>query len=560
MQLIDRIRPGALLLGALMLLVACSNPMKAATPSAPRAAQDIGSFPYHPLVYHLDLSILTYQLYSQTLVWPFDPYYEEMTRLGRDRVMAQVHAWAKDKGADPAQRAAGLDAYRGPGVLGGFDDNPRHDPIVYRYANLHPWSPAVTNAQHRWTEYLTPRQITGRIKHVYMCTRPSGQAQGAVTIEQIRPRRDDADPTASDVLLAFEGGTGDKGEPGQPASQSLMGFVLLRNQAGGAYDVHIAFRGSRSGSGPRALLQAFSADDAAGNPDWITDLGYDRRGADQGAAHISTTGAVSRGFARTMQSILPPLSRCLVEVAGIKRGAAPNNIYVTGHSLGGALALHFVSAVLLGDQYGPGGVGEKMPAALRGWPWQQVKLVTFSAPRSGDERWARTLTESGLDSEFFSAPLIPFDTDALAATDPRIVERLIDRHRPAGFRALLSRDPLTSEKVGAGGKHVGKTVYANQPTLQDLLAPPDLDAHEPVELRQFMVDGLADPRIPAIAWRYRSMSELNPERNEAASGSPQELRKLAAAVKRYHAEQGLWFDQAAFERDVELRLSLGQGK
>ena len=34
-------------------------------------------FPYHPWVYHLDLSILAYHLYGQSLVWPYDPYYEE---------------------------------------------------------------------------------------------------------------------------------------------------------------------------------------------------------------------------------------------------------------------------------------------------------------------------------------------------------------------------------------------------------------------------------------------------------------------------------------------------
>jgi hypothetical protein len=559
MRLIDRTRLGRVLVGLLIVLCACSSPMKATTPSGPGAGSDIGSFPYHPLVYHLDLSILAYQLYSQTLVWPFDPYYEEMTRLNRDHAMAQVRAWARKKATEPAQASAGLDAYRGPGALGGFDDNPRHDPILYRYAKLHPWSNSITNALGSWTEYTTPRQITGQVRDVYMCTRTAGRAEGTVSVEQIRPRRDDRDPGARDVLLAFEGGTGDKGEPGQPASQSLMGFVLVRTTAAGRYDVHVAFRGSRSGSGSRALRQAFSEADAAGNPDWITDLGYDRRDAAEGTGHISMTGAVARGFAQSMKSILPQLSRCLVKAAEVRRGAIPDHIYVTGHSLGGALAQHFVSAVLLGDQYGPGGAGTAMPAALRGWPWKQVKLVTYSAPRSGDELWARTLTETGLDANFFSSALDPVDRDALAPTDPRIAARLTDPRRPAGFRALLSRDPLTSERVGAGGKHVGTTVYANAPTLQDLLAPPDLEAHEPMKLRQFMVDSLADPRIPATAWRYLPMTALNPDRNDAASGSAGELSKLADAVRRYHADRNTWFDRTSFDEDVALRLAISRG-
>lgn len=29
-----------------------------------------------------------------------------------------------------------------------------------------------------------------------------------------------------------------------------------------------------------------------------------------------------------------------------------------------------------------------MPAALRDWPWTAMKLVTFTAPVSGDADWA----------------------------------------------------------------------------------------------------------------------------------------------------------------------------
>ena len=36
------------------------------------------NLPYDELVFHLDLCILTYGLYSQSLIWPWDPYYERM--------------------------------------------------------------------------------------------------------------------------------------------------------------------------------------------------------------------------------------------------------------------------------------------------------------------------------------------------------------------------------------------------------------------------------------------------------------------------------------------------
>ncbi len=177
--------------------------------------------------------------------------------------------------------------------------------------------------------------ITDRIRDVYVCYRTTGQPEGTVSLTRLRDRRDNVVPGANDMLLAFEGGTGDKGEPGQPASQSLMGFVLFRSAPdGGSYDVHIAFRGSRSGSGGRAALQALSDTGAAGNPDWITDLGYNL----VDAPHITKTGRVSRGMARSMRSILPQLVYCLEYGAASKAGVSPGTIYVTGHSLGGALA------------------------------------------------------------------------------------------------------------------------------------------------------------------------------------------------------------------------------
>src|SRR5207249_4513182 len=147
-----------------------------------------------------------------------------------------------------------------------------------------------------------------------------------------------------------------------------------------------------SGSAERAVSQAISTTAASGNPDWITDLGFAVVDTSGGAGDVTTIGGVSRGFARSMKSILPTVLQCLGKIAEARGGEAPANIYVTGHSLGGALAQHFASAVLLGNQLGPGGAGPSMPAALALWPWKQLKLVTFSAPRAGDYAWASALT------------------------------------------------------------------------------------------------------------------------------------------------------------------------
>ena len=204
--------------------------VSACTIDEPKPTYDLGTFPYHPLVYELDLAILAYQLHAQSMVWPIDPYYEEHAdTLGTPwpTMMALVRAWAENGGAEQVAALAGLDAYRRPGVLAGLPDNPTHDPIIYDYARIHPWSGAVTNNQDLWTEYFTPDAITRRIRDVYVSARPIGSDGTTVAVTQVAPGRVDSDPDASNALCAFEGGTGDKGIAGAPASDRPAGFSVL---------------------------------------------------------------------------------------------------------------------------------------------------------------------------------------------------------------------------------------------------------------------------------------------------------------------------------------------
>jgi len=513
-------------------------------------------------VYELDLAILAYQLHGQSLVWPIDPYFEEHAGgrgTSRDTMLALVRDWAQRRGPTQVAALAGLDAYRGPGVLAGLADNAAHDPIVYDYARIHPWSPAITNNDGRWTEYLTPDAITRRIRDVYVSARPIGGDGSTVELTAVPPGRDDADADATDVLCAFEGGTGDKGEPGQPASYSLMGFVLIRDTGGGGYDIHVTFRGSRSGSASRAVLEALSTTEAKGNPDWITDLGWDDVDAAT-AGDITTVGGVHRGMARTMRIILPGAFQCLAKAAELRGPVAPTHIYVTGHSLGAGLAQHFASAVLLGNQYGPGGAGPAMPDALRAWPWTTLKLVTFSAPRAGDYDWAKALSEGALGAPFFDpGPIETVDADAWLVLDPIIVAQLHDTTAPAALRVLISTDPITTTSIGGYGTHVGKTVYVNGKSFIDWIGVIDPADHEPANVRQDMVDAMADARTPPIAWRYRALDELVPDRVDGEAGTPLEMEKLAAGLRGYYASQSIYFDDAAFTRDLELLFAIEHG-
>lgn len=539
---------------AAVLCSACS----ACTIDEPKPTYELGTFPYHPLVYELDLAILAYQVHAQSMVWPIDPYYEEQAGArgtSRDTLMALVRGWAARRGATQVAAAAGLDAYRGPGVLAGLPDNPTHDPIIYDYARIHPWSHAISNNDEQWTEYLTPDAITRRIRDVYVSARPIGSDGSTVTLTQVAPGRVDADPDATDLLCAFEGGTGDKGIAGQPASYSLMGFVLARDRGDGSYDVHVVFRGSRSGSAWRAVSEALSEDEAKGNPDWITDLGWDKIHVDE----ISTVGGVDRGFAHAMLYALPDAFQCL-DLIGQQHASSPAAIYVTGHSLGAALAQHFASAVLLGNAYGPAGAGPAMPDALRTWPWAQLKLVTFSAPRAGDYTWASALSRGALESRLYDpGPVETVDADADVVLDPGIVRRLNDPSRPVAFRVLISTDPVTTTHVGGDGTHVGTTVYVNGTSLVDWLGVVDSADHEPMNVRKDMTDQFGDPSIPPVAWDYLALTDLVPDRDASEAGSPAEMQKLADGLVGYYAGRGLYFDSGAFARDVDLLFAIERG-
>jgi len=69
-----------------------------------------------------------------------------------------------------------------------------------------------------------------------------------------------------------------------------------------------------------------------------------------------------------------------------------------------------------------------------------------------------------------------------------------------------------------------------------------------------------EPGFSPTAWCYLKMKDLNPDWNAGERASTKELMKLAEAVKRYYSDNGIWFDQAAFDRNVELRFSIDRGE
>ena len=297
------------------------------------------AFPYHPVVYHLDLCTLAYQLHSQSLKWPLDPYYEGIGKLGlRDEFMASVRK------SDPKR----------------YPDN-RLDPIECDYEKINPhYACFVRPSPGKWILYNTPKVITNKIGTL------AKPGFGPETI---------GDGHGLDEIYCFEGFTGaklaKKIRESRPGQASLLGFVLKRYHGNGTdFDLHIVFRGSRSGE-----LRLYESQRGSGNPDWVTDL-KEKTKEGYVIPQITQTGAIANGFASSMFHSLPNILECIQNalksnIEGLK------NIYVTGHSLGGALAVTFATAIGLGTYNLPQILKDIAKAG-------KLQVITYGSPPIGN--------------------------------------------------------------------------------------------------------------------------------------------------------------------------------
>jgi hypothetical protein len=120
---------------------------------------------------------------------------------------------------------------------------------------------------------------------------------------------------------------------------------------------------------------------------------------------------------------------------------------------------------------------------------------------------------------------------------------------------LHSRDPVSSEK-GAGGKHIGKTVYVNKWKLSDAFAPPDDQSHRLDLMRRMAAKSLQDDRVPPTVAQYHDADKMAPNRDPAQQGSASDLKQLAEVVRTYFRKNKIWFDQQSFDENLALRLEI----
>lgn len=305
----------------------------------------------------LDLCILAYQTYHQSLVWPLDAWYESLARMGTDR-RTEFLSTIRESFYEAARDVEGPWA----GLLGPTWGDTLLDPVLTRPRQFNPKVPAFTvNPNGDVVVLRAPTYITDRITRTRVARY---DATGKVTIDDV-----DTHQFSGDELIAFVGMTGHTGRP-EVTVASLMGVVLRREVRPGVFDLFIVFRGSRSGSAVRAAIQGVL--EAKGNADWVTDTANKNQAVFE---KISRRGKVGVGFAKACESCLPTIEAA---VKALGEGRTIRRIIVTGHSLGGGLAGHFVSAVSIGS-YGVG-LRERLGAL----PWDSIKGIAMAMPTLGD--------------------------------------------------------------------------------------------------------------------------------------------------------------------------------
>ena len=462
--------------------------------------------PYSAFLFQLDMCVLAYQTWAQQLYWPSDPFYHHASTLAghndRRAFMTAVRAAA-------AARPLVDDVLPVASEL--------YDPILYmnsatvaRTRAINPTSPAlVYGGNNAKSPAYRPVPFASKIERVMVqdfvdASAPHGLHAAPVDVPLPVPPGPPADDGM--VLVVFHGKTGvlvDKAR--YPGVISPLGIAVgrrwVKSSKTRGWDAHITFRGSRSGLVGSAVKAALLPGAYTGNADWTTDLDdyavpfharIDRPVVFN--AKRSTVTLVHSGFHAALTASMRSLLAALDALGTAMGGKPPARIWLSGHSLGGALATNLAARALLARRNVARKVDDDFfagaTAAVLAWPWKKLKLVTFSAPPVGNLKFAVNKLQPALS-------VTPSYGDArwpsLLPGSPAS-KYLHAANKPAFVRVLCELDPITQDTMGSFAQ-AGTTVYVSVKNWKPIGSTL---WHEVFVVRDSVADRLARVLPPAV--------------------------------------------------------------
>jgi hypothetical protein len=564
---------------------------------APITGAPVGPFPYNLFFYYLDLAVLNYNFYAQSLVFPWDPFYEKRKQRslfidqlytylegnGRASRFAELNRECLDKGNISAAKQ--LSCIRGPDIVShmtGADFDPLRrdpdggpiDPLLTRYSQIDPSRHAVISNQgtrRRTTDwrFFAPARELISYSAAYMVYRSI--TTGSIVLDRLRMQR--SDPNGPEIFV-FEGVSGSTSTYG---SLGQMGFVVKRRQPDGSYVLDISFRGSRSGGAGSAIVKAALAPTLraaarlngvpvaprvvlgkGGNPDWISDLWVDFV-AD---STIASSGKVHIGYARIIRWTMPYVLATLGYIHNQSPEQSPVQIYVTGHSMGGGLATLFASTMI---NNAPGSYRRSAPLnpVFRWSAWSRVKLLAYSAPIVGDADFAAQMNVApkqpgpNAATVLVKSPANPVARVGGAADfgDVTVMTKALASDEPAMYRILHPDDPIGLNVVAS----LRCAVRARLPGVGKCYVGSDLLT------REAKVGRIPSPNYHETFWLYKNMRR----RFSGTQTAPDESQQLVRGVMStpdegasytvsqfYSVNYDATFDLALFDADIKFYVSL----